>query len=197
MSKPLILASSSPYRRELLERLRLPFTCFSPDVDETRQPEESPEAMVLRLSQAKARAVATALASQYPDALIIGSDQCAVLDGQVLGKPGTEDKAMEQLRASSGRCVTLHTGLCLYDGDSGAEQLDRVDFKVHFRVLSDAEIQRYIALEQPLNCAGSVKSEGLGVALFERLEGEDPSALIGLPLIRLTRMLRDAGHPVI
>ena len=193
MNKPLILASSSPYRRELLERLQLPFICFSPDVDETRLAGESPEAMVLRLSQAKARAVA----SQHPDALIIGSDQCAVLDGQVLGKPGTEDKALEQLRASSGRCVTLHTGLCLYDAGSGAEQLDRVDFKVHFRVLSDAEIQRYIELEQPLNCAGSVKSEGLGIALFERLEGEDPSALIGLPLICLTRMLRDAGHPVL
>ena len=187
---PLVLASSSPFRRELLARLGLSFLCDSPDIDESRQDGESAEALVQRLALEKARAVA----GRHPGALIIGSDQVAVLgDGSILGKPGSVDKAIAQLERASGSSVTFLTGLCLYNAGSGQHQLCCEPFRVHFRPLSRAAIESYIRKEQPLNCAGSFKSEGLGITLFRRLEGDDPNALIGLPLIRLTGMLAGEG----
>lgn len=189
MSRTLVLGSTSAYRRELLERLHIPFLTAAPDIDETRLPDESAQDMVLRLSQQKAEAVAAC----YPDALIIGSDQCAVLGEQVLGKPGTHAKATEQLRASSGNTVQFLTGLCLLDSRDGSLQLDMIPFSVDFRVLTAAEIDNYLRREQPYNCAGSFKSEGLGISLFKRMHGDDPSALVGLPLIRLMEMLRLHG----
>ncbi len=189
MSRTLVLGSTSAYRRELLERLHIPFLTAAPDIDETRLPDESAQDMVLRLSQQKAEAVA----ARYPDALIIGSDQCAVLGEQVLGKPGTHAKATEQLQASSGSRVQFLTGLCLLDSRDGSLQLDMIPFSVDFRVLTAAEIDNYLRHEQPYNCAGSFKSEGLGISLFKRMHGDDPSALVGLPLIRLMEMLRLHG----
>ncbi len=189
----LILASTSPYRRELLERLGLDFTTAAPDVDESRLAGESPQAMVRRLSEAKARAVA----AQHPAALIIGSDQMAVCGDEVLGKPGSHDKAVAQLAHLSGQRVSFLTGLCLYDSAADRAQLDVIAFHVVFRALDADMIENYLRREQPYNCAGSFKSEGLGTALFERLEGDDPTALIGLPLIRLTRMLEREGVRVI
>ncbi len=193
MSLPLILASTSPYRKQLLERLGILFATASPDVDESRLPGEPPETMVRRLSEVKARAVAT----QHPNALIIGSDQMAVCGEDVLGKPGSHEKATAQLAHLSGKRVTFFTGLCLYNSVSGHAQLDVVPFHVMFRTLDSTMIENYLKREQPYNCAGSFKSEGLGTALFERLEGDDPTALIGLPLIRLTRMLENEGTRVI
>jgi MAF protein len=190
---PLILASTSPYRRELLQRLGIDFTAVAPDVDESRLPGESPDSMVRRLSEAKARAVA----AQHPDALIIGSDQMAVCGDEVLGKPGTHDKAVAQLTHLSGQRVSFVTGLCLYNSAGGRVQLDVIPFHVIFRALDATMIENYLRREQPYNCAGSFKSEGLGTALFERLEGDDPTALIGLPLIRLIRMLEQEGVKVI
>lgn len=189
----LILASTSPYRKAVLDKLGLPFVAQAPQVDETRLPDETPEQLVRRLSLAKAAAVAV----QRPDALIIGSDQVAVIDGEVLGKPGTHDQAVEQLRRASGRRVTFLTGLCLLNADTGRAQEDVVPFGVVFRELADKQIEHYLQREQPYNCAGSFKSEGLGIALFERLEGEDPNTLIGLPLIRLVRMLEKEGVDVL
>lgn len=187
---PLILGSSSPFRRELLQKLGLAFSCESPDIDESRRKNESPEALVQRLALEKARAIA----ERHPEALIIGSDQVAVTaDGTVLGKPGTAENALEQLRAVQGSTVTFLTGLCLLNSHTGEHQLCCEPFRVHFRQLDDARLSRYIEREQPLNCAGSFKSEGLGITLFERLEGDDPNALIGLPLIRLTRFLEQEG----
>lgn len=192
MPKPLVLASGSRHRRALLDRLGLDYQIRSPDIDESRRPGETPTDYVARLSIEKARAVATA----YPDALIIGSDQASVLDGAVLGKPGGHDRARRQLLDSSGRRVEFLTGLTLLDSASGATQTAVVPFAVRFRQLEADEIERYLAREQPYDCAGSFKSEGLGVALFEAMEGEDPTALIGLPLIRLCEMLRAAGLQV-
>lgn len=187
---PLVLASSSPFRRELLGRLGLQFLCDSPDIDESRQPDEPAEQLVQRLALEKARAVAT----RHPAALVIGSDQVAVLeDGSIVGKPGSAERAVEQLLQASGSCVTFLTGLCLYNSASDQYQLCCEPFKVHFRQLSSDAISSYINKEQPLNCAGSFKSEGLGITLFRRLEGDDPNALIGLPLIRLTEMLAGEG----
>lgn len=189
-SRPkLVLASTSPFRRELLARLGLPFETAAPDVDEQRQDQEPPRALVQRLAEAKARAVA----ERFPDALIIGSDQVACLDGQVLGKPGTRERAIEQLQAASGREVVFETGLCLYDAGGDQAQVCCETYRVRFRDLSDAEIAGYLEREQPFGCAGSFKSEGLGIALFARMEGADPTSLIGLPLIRLTALLRGAG----
>jgi len=188
----LILGSTSPFRRELLGRLELPFSAASPDTDETAHAGELPEALVQRLAEAKARAVAP----MHPDALIIGSDQIAVLDGQILGKPGNHARAVEQLRAASGRTVTFLTGLCLLDSASDVAQVTFEPFRVHFRELDEAHIERYLQAEQPYNCAGSFKSEGLGIALFAKLEGDDPTGLIGLPLIRLVDMLQRAGVAV-
>lgn len=193
MSRTLVLASTSPFRRELLGRLQLPFETASPDVDETAQEGEAPIDLVVRLSEAKARAAA----ARFPDALIIGSDQVAVIDDRVLGKPGTHENAVRQLREASGRRVEFLTGLCLFDASADACQTEAVPFAVHFRTLTSGQIESYLRREQPYGCAGSFKSEGLGIALFERMEGDDPNALIGLPLIRLVGMLEKAGVPVL
>lgn len=187
--RPLVLASSSVYRRELLQRLQLPFTSCSPNIDERPLADETPQMLVQRLAVAKARA----LRAQFLQHLIIGSDQVAVLDGQILGKPGTAAAAIAQLTAASGRSVTFYTGLCLLDSASGTIEVDCVPFTVHFRTLSPEQISRYIEREQPLDCAGSFKSEGLGISLFRATEGEDATSLIGLPLIRLCDMLSKAG----
>jgi len=192
-SRVLILASSSPFRRELLQRLQLPFDTVSPEIDETPQNGESPEKLATRLSLSKAREVA----KSHPDALIIGSDQVAVLNGLILGKPGNHQRAFQQLKAASGKRVSFLTGLCLLDARDGSHQEMVVPFDVEFRQLSETMIDRYLKREQPYNCAGSFKSEGLGIALFERLDGDDPTALIGLPLIQLTRMLEKAGVSVL
>ncbi len=188
----LILASTSAYRRALLERLRINFRCVAPQVDETPLPGERPAPLASRLALAKARAVAGA----NPEALVIGSDQVAELDGQVLGKPGDAARAAAQLRASSGREVRFHTGVALVRESDGFEALAVEPFRVRFRELDDAEIGRYLALDEPFDCAGSFKSESLGIALFESLEGDDPTALEGLPLIRLCAQLRRAGLAV-
>ncbi len=185
----LVLASTSPYRRELLERLGLAFSTAAPQVDETPRAGESPRDLVMRLAAAKARAVA----AHYSDALIIGSDQVALLKNKILGKPGDHAGAVEQLSAASGQRVEFLTGLCLLHAASGRAQADVIPYAVHFRPLTPAQIERYLNREQPFQCAGSFKSEGLGITLFERLEGDDPSALIGLPLIRLVSMLRIEG----
>lgn len=185
----LVLGSTSPFRRELLARLQLPFETASPDIDESHRDGETPEQLVARLAESKARAVA----ADHPDALIIGSDQVSVNDGKILGKPGTPERAFEQLKNASGKTVTFYTGLCLYNSKTDRAQVEVVPFRVHFRQLADAQIRNYIDKEQPLNCAGSFKSEGLGICLFERLEGDDPATLIGLPLIRLSRMLENEG----
>jgi septum formation protein len=187
-SLPLVLASTSPFRKELLQRLGISFETAAPDVDESPLAGETPDALVRRLSEAKARAV-----GQTCQGLIIGSDQVATTDNDMLGKPGTHARAVEQLRGLSGRLVTFHTGLCLLNSTSGEAQVDVIPFKVQFRQLDEAQIERYLQADQPYNCAGSFKSEGLGITLFERMEGDDPSALIGLPLICLTTMLVRAG----
>lgn len=189
MSRQLILGSTSPYRRELLERLQIPFATASPAIDETRFDDESAHAMVKRLSLAKAKAVA----GQHPDALIIGSDQCSVLHEQVIGKPHTHANAIRQLQNASGETVSFLTGLCLYDSRDGSYQLDVIPFQVDFRELTDAEIDSYLRKDEPYNCAGSFRSESLGITLFKRMHGDDPTALMGLPLIRLSEMLRQAG----
>lgn len=192
-SRQIVLASTSPYRRALLARLGLPFQIAAPEVDEGARPGEPPDALVRRLAEAKARAVA----ARFPGALVIGSDQVAVLEGQRLGKPGGQSRAFEQLARASGKRVEFLTGLCLLDGASGACEVDLVPFAVVFRRLRDDQIERYLSREQPYDAAGSFKSEGLGVALFERMEGEDPTALVGLPLIRLTALLARAGVDVL
>ncbi len=185
----IVLASSSRYRRELLQRLGIPFETLSPEVDETRRQDERARHLVQRLSEAKALAGGR----QNNTALVIGSDQVAVIDGEILGKSGSHERAKSQLRRLSGQRVTFLTGLCLLDAASGNLQSDVVPFHVVFRKLNDDQIERYLRYEQPYDCAGSFRSEGQGIALFERMEGEDPTALIGLPLIRLTKMLAEAG----
>ena len=193
MNQPtLVLGSSSPFRRELLERLMVPFVVDSPNIDEKALPQESPIALVERLAIEKARAVAT----RHPNALVIGSDQIALHNDSVVGKPGTHEAAVEQLRQASGNTVTLYTGLALVNSKTGRVQSDVVRFATHFKTLSDATIERYLLKEQPYNCAGSLKSEGLGIALLERFDGDDPSALIGLPLIRLIAMLEAEQFPL-
>ena len=189
----LVLGSTSPFRRQLLEKLGLPFDTAAPETDETPLADETPEQLVARLAEAKARAVS----SQYPTALIIGSDQVAVNGGEILGKPHTHDKAMEQLRNASGKQVRFLTGLCLYNAATDHAQVEVVPFDVIFRDLTDEMIDNYLKAEQPYNCAGSFKSEAMGIALFDRLEGEDPNTLIGLPLIRLVRMLEAENIRVI
>lgn len=186
---PLILASSSAYRRELLARLHLPFTCVSPNIDESHRHDESAIDLVKRLSLEKAQA----LTSSHPNHLIIGSDQVAVLNGQIIGKPHTFDKAREQLLAASGASVTFLTGLTLLNSRQGTHQTDCIPFTVHMRPLSRERIERYLHMEQPYDCAGSFKAEGLGVSLFQRTEGDDATSLIGLPLIRLVDMLLAEG----
>ena len=191
---PLVLASTSPYRRELLGRLGVPFSTCSPDVDEMRLSGETPVQLVRRLSEAKARAGGAQLAE---DALVIGSDQVAIYNGRIVGKPHNHDKAVEQLRSASGRAVTLYTALALVNAATQRLQCEVIPYRVTFRPLTDAQIGNYLHKEQPYSCAGSVKSEGLGIALLEKFEGEDPNTLIGLPLIRLVRMLENEGVKII
>lgn len=192
-SSRLILASSSTYRRELLSRLRIPFDVMVPDIDETPHPEESPDATALRLAREKAAAVAATV----PGALVIGSDQVATLDGEQIGKPGTHEIALKQLQRMRGRRVVFHTALCLWDARKihagEAVQLENVQTFVTFRNLPDNELDAYLRIEQPYDCAGSAKNEGLGIAVIQRIESSDPTALTGLPLIALTTMLRRAG----
>ncbi|WP_455427761.1 nucleoside triphosphate pyrophosphatase [Dryocola sp. LX212] len=187
--KPLVLASTSPFRRALLEKLDMPFITASPLTDETPRPGESSRELVTRLAQAKAQA----LKADYPSHLIIGSDQVCVLDNKITGKPRTEENAVAQLMQARGSIVTFYTGLALYNSDNGHLQTACEPFDVHFRHLSEDEIRAYVRKEQPLQCAGSFMCEGLGIALFERLEGRDPNTLIGLPLISLCEMLRNEG----
>jgi septum formation protein len=189
----LVLASTSRYRRMLLERLGLPFVAVAPGADEAALPDEAPAATAFRLAEAKARAVAPA----HRDALIIGSDQVADCGGRPVGKPGTHERAVAQLTELSGQTVVFHTGLSLLDAATGQCQTALVDVRSTFRFLTLSEIEAYLRRERPYDCAGSVRSEALGIALFERIESDDPTALIGLPLIRLTSMLRAAGVPVL
>jgi septum formation protein len=189
LSMRLILASTSSYRRELLTRLQLPFETLAPDIDESPLPDELPEATAARLAEAKARAVAR----NYPQALVIGSDQIATCDGQRFGKPGTRANAVAQLRAMRGREIVFHTGVCLLNSATDKVQIKVIANHVGFRDLSDAEIEAYLDKEDALNCAGSAKSEGLGIALLSYLRGDDPNALVGLPLIALAEMLRAEG----
>ncbi|PKO72312.1 MAG: septum formation inhibitor Maf [Betaproteobacteria bacterium HGW-Betaproteobacteria-14] len=188
----LVLASTSLYRRELLARLLVRFDVADPQADESVLPEEPPSATAERLAVAKAMAVA----SRFPDALIIGSDQVAFVANQRFGKPLVRERAIEQLRLMSGRTVTFHTGLCLLNSATGRSQVCGVPTEVAFRQLSDEEIERYLDKEQPYHCAGSAKSEGLGISLLSSIRGDDPNALIGLPLIALCRMLRAEGMQV-
>jgi MAF protein len=185
----LVLASTSPFRLAVLKKLPLAFETDSPDIDENALPNESPEQLVKRLAEAKARAVA----SRHRGSLIIGSDQVAVLNGEIIGKPGNHDKAVIQLRKASGNQVIFLTGLCLLNSDTDRAQVSCVPFTVQFRLLSDEQIERYLNYEKPYNSAGSFKSEGLGITLFEKLQGDDPNTLIGLPLIELVRMLEKEG----
>ena len=189
----LILASSSPYRRELLARLMIPFEAIPPEVDETPRPGDTPQAMVERLAVEKARKIA----ASHPHALVIGSDQVAVYNGKIVGKPHSHENAIEQLRAAAGRSVVLYTGLALVNSATGRVQCEVIPYRVAFRRLTEEQIESYLRKEQPYSCAGSVKSEGLGIALLEKFEGDDPNTLIGLPLIRLVRMLENEGITVI
>lgn len=188
-SRPLVLGSTSPYRRDLLSRLRLPFTVEAPGVDETALPNERPPALALRLALAKARAVA----ARFPQAVVIGSDQVADLRGEPLGKPGNHDKAVAQLRQMRGESVVFQTAVAVVCAETGFEQVELAPVKVKFRRITDAEIEAYLLAEQPYDCAGSARSEGLGIALLDSIESDDPTALVGLPLIRTCRMIRAAG----
>lgn len=181
----IVLGSSSPFRKALLEKLDLSFDCDSPDIDETPLKNEHPKDMVARLAKQKADAIAT----RHPQSIIVASDQCATLDGKIIGKPGDHQTAVEQLTAASGRTVTFYTSLCVYNAGTNQYQEAVEPFYVYFRELSESQIENYLKKEEPYNCAGSFKSEGLGISLFDRLEGDDPNTLIGLPLIQLIRML--------
>lgn len=189
MNRSLVLGSTSRYRRELLSRLNVPFEVAAPYVDETPLPSEQPAVLAKRLALAKAQAVA----AKFPKAVVIGSDQVADLLGQPLGKPGNHEKAVAQLRQMRGQTVIFQTALAVVCLESGFVQQDIAAVRVVFRDLSDAEIENYLRIEQPYDCAGSAKSEGLGIALLERIDNDDPTALIGLPLIRTARMIRAAG----
>jgi septum formation protein len=188
-TRRIVLGSSSPYRRELLSRLKVEFDVDLPQVDETPRAGESPREIALRLAVEKARAVAV----RHPDAAVIGSDQVADLGGVPLGKPGTHERAVEQLRRMRGQVVVFHTAVAVVCRASGFEQVDLAPVRVTFRALGDDEIESYLQAEKPYDCAGSARSEGLGIALLESIESDDPSALVGLPLIRTSRMLRAAG----
>jgi 7-methyl-GTP pyrophosphatase len=193
MKTSLILASSSPFRQQLLRKINLPFSCASPEIDETPLVNENAEQLVKRLAIAKAKAVANVT----PNSLIIGGDQVAVINGHIIGKPHNFDNAFRQLSGASGKIVTFYTGLCLFNNAKNTHQVINECFDVHFRELSDTMITNYLNIEQPYNCAGSFKSEGLGIALFSRLEGKDPNTLIGLPLISLIEMLGNEGIEVL
>lgn len=190
---PLILASTSPYRKEILSHLKVPFQTFAPHIDETAKPNETPEELVIRLAELKARAAQ----STYPQALIIGSDQVVVVNGRILGKPGTHEEAVKQLLFQSGKEANALTALCLLNTKTGHIQLDVVKFSVKYRSLTLSQIENYLVKEKPYNCASSLKSEGLGIALLEKMIGDDPTTLIGLSLIRLVRMLEAEGLVVI
>lgn len=192
-TRTVVLGSTSRYRRELLSRLQLPFETASPDVDETPQSGESPDALALRLALAKARDVA----GRFPEAVVIGSDQVADLDGEPLGKPGTHERAVTQLQRMRGRTVVFQTAVAVVCQATGFEQVDLAPVRVVFRDLDDGEIERYLRAEEPYDCAGSAKSEGLGIALLARIDNDDPSALVGLPLIRTCHMLRAAGVKIL
>lgn len=189
LPRTVVLGSTSRYRRELLSRLHLPFEVAAPEVDETPQAGESPRDLALRLALAKARAVA----ARHPGAVVIGSDQVADLSGEPLGKPGTHERAVRQLQRMRGQTVVFQTALAVVCIETGFEQVDLAPVRVKFRDLSDAEIENYLQIEKPYDCAGSAKSEGLGIALLESIDNDDPTALVGLPLIRTARMLRAAG----
>ena len=193
MKQTLILASSSEYRRQLLQKLQIPFTSISPKIDETPLAGEKPHETAIRLAQAKAKKIGI----EYSHALVIGCDQVATLDGEQLGKPGNHNNATKQLQLMSGREVTFHSALCLYNAATGNMQALVVPYMVRFRQLTDEQIENYLTKEQPYHCAGSAKSEGLGIALMERMIGEDPNALIGLPLIKLITMLQNEGVAVL
>jgi septum formation protein len=192
-SQPLVLASTSSYRSELLARLRIPYLTAAPDVDETPLPDESAKQTSWRLSRAKAQAVA----AHYPDALIIGSDQVALLGSQQLGKPLTHENAVQQLRAMRGQTVNFYTALTLFNAQTGDIQTEVAINRVNYRKLTDAQIENYLCVEQPYHCAGSAKSEGLGIALISSMEGDDPNALVGLPLILLVNMLLGQGVKIL
>jgi len=193
LPRTVVLGSTSRYRRELLSRLHLPFEVAAPGVDETPLAGESPRELALRLALAKARAVA----ARHPEAVVIGSDQVADLAGEPLGKPGTHERAVQQLRRMRGQTVVFQTALAVVCMATGFEQLDLAPVRVRFRDLSETEIENYLQLEKPYDCAGSAKSEGLGITLLESIENDDPTALVGLPLIRTARMLRAAGVPLL
>ncbi len=188
----LILGSTSPFRRELLHKLGLSFEVDAPDIDESRHEDETPEDFVRRLAVDKAKAVA----ARHEDSLVIGSDQVACIGPNILGKPGTRENAISQLTDASGQRVSFYTGLCLFNSHTGKIQVVCEPFHVYFRDLSREQIERYLDAEEPYNCAGSFKSEGLGISLFTKMEGDDPNALIGLPLIRLIGMLQQEGISV-
>jgi septum formation protein len=192
-SRQLVLASTSPYRKELLARLGVDFTTAAPNVDETPRPGETADATSLRLAIAKARV----LADQFPDSLIIGSDQVALLNGEQLGKPGTHERAVAQLKAMRGQALVFHTALCLYNTATGSTQTAIDETRVVMREYSDEEIEAYLQREKPYNCAGSAKTEGLGVAMIARIENNDPTAIIGLPLIELVTMLNNEGFAIL
>lgn len=191
--QPLVLASSSPFRRQILDKLNLNYECSSPNIDESPLDNESASELVERLAITKAQTIA----KEHINALVIGSDQVAVIDNKIIGKPHNHANATNQLRSASGNTITFYTGLALINSKTGTIQSEVIPFSVHFRTLNDVMIENYLQTEQPYNCAGSFKSEGLGIALFEKLEGDDPNTLIGLPLIRLIRMLENENHQVI
>ena len=193
MKQTLILASSSEFRRQLLQKLLIPFNSISPKIDETVLDGEKPHQTALRLAQEKAKKIG----AEYPHALVIGCDQVATLDGEQLGKPLNHQNATKQLQMMRGREVTFHSALCLYNAATGNMQAEVVPYLVRFRQLTDEQIENYLSKEQPYQCAGSAKSEGLGIVLMERMIGEDPNALIGLPLIKLITMLQNEGVNVI
>jgi septum formation protein len=189
----IILASGSPFRKQLLDRLQLDYKCLAPDIDEAVIPGEDASNYVCRLAESKANRVAV----DYPQAIVIGSDQCALLEGKILGKPGSHENALQQLVEARGKTVTFHTAVCVLNLSAGFRAVEDVVYEVEFRNLSDQQLDHYLRVEEPYQCAGSFKSEGYGTCLFKRMRGEDPTALIGLPLIALTRMLEKAGIEVV
>jgi MAF protein len=191
--KTIVLGSTSPFRKSILEKLQLPFLCAKPNIDESEQDNESASNLVERLAIEKAKAVAP----KYPDALIIGSDQVALCNNQIIGKPHNFDNAVKQLTSFSGKSITFFTGLCVFDSKAGSATSLVETYTVHFNNLSLTDIKNYLNAERPFNCAGSFKSEGLGICLFNRLEGDDPNTLIGLPLIKLVALLKQQGLDVL
>jgi len=189
----IILASGSPFRKQLLDRLQFDFACIAPDIDETLRPGEDAHSYVCRLAESKARQIA----ADHPDAIVIGSDQCALLDTKILGKPGSHENALLQLREAQGKSVIFHTGVCVLQLATGFSAIEDVLFEVQFRNLSDRQLEHYLRVEQPYQCAGSFKAEGYGACLFNKMQGDDPTALIGLPLIALTGILERAGVAVV